>query len=211
VSIGFSGSSFNFGTGRVDVLTRLQQEIAGQPFELGGSVESTAGNTNPGALQPTLTWVHGETLMRARLRVTIGPTLPGPHDQIIENGGDPVSALRAAIAEGRAHEAGSAEVSGQSALRIDFDLPQGLPADSPPVPANHPTLHAESYAYVDRQSFRPVEIVYGLQTYRFLAYEYLPATPANLALTDIRRQHPGARVLDTVFRRSRPRGGRSGR
>jgi len=27
---------------------------------------------------------------------------------------------------------------------------------------------------------------------RFLAYEYLPRTPANLALTDIRAQHPNA-------------------
>ncbi len=214
VTIGSVGDPFNFGkeqgdmlprllgqrTRQVDVPAWLQQQIAGKPLELGGTVESPTGKTNRGAVQPTLTFLPTNELLRARIQVTIGPTLPGPHDQIIENGSDPVSVLRAAIAEGRAHAAGASQLSGHSVLRIDLDLPHGPPADAPPLPANHPVFHSEAYAYVDPGSFHPVEIVYGLHTYRFLAYEYLPATAANLALTDIRAQHPRTRILDTVPR-----------
>jgi hypothetical protein len=56
--------------------------------------------------------------------------------------------------------------------------------------------HSEAYAYVEPETFHPVEIVYGLDTYRFLAYRYLPATPTNLALTNIQAQHPHATILN---------------
>ena len=65
-----------------------------------------------------------------------------------------------------------------------------------------------AYAYVDPDTFYPVEIddpgIPYLPDYlpglggaprtvtRFLAFEYLPRTRANLALTDIRAQHPHA-------------------
>jgi hypothetical protein len=55
--------------------------------------------------------------------------------------------------------------------------------------------HAEAYAYVEPATFRPVEIVYGRDTYRLLAYEYLPATPATLALTNVQAQHPHAAIV----------------
>ena len=60
-----------------------------------------------------------------------------------------------------------------------------------------------TYAYVDPETFYPVEIhnpeFRGASSVtRFLTFEYLPRTPANLALTDIRAQHPGATVSGPV-------------
>ncbi len=177
----------------------MQRGITGRPFELGGTVDGR---------RPTLTFLPSNKLLRARLQVTLGPSLPGPHDQIIENGADPVSALRTAIAEGRARVAGTARLDGRTVRRIDISLPQQPPADAPPLPAGHPVIHAEAYAYVEPETFHPVEIVFGGQTYRFLAYRYLPATGANLALTDIHAQHPRASILDTI---RAPRGTRRGK
>jgi hypothetical protein len=198
VTLSWSGGGFHPRRGGVEVLTRLQRAITGQPLELGGTVEAPRGTTNPDGLQPTLTFLPSNKLLRARLRVALGPSLPGPHDQIIENGADPVGALRGAIAEGRARVAGTTQLDGRTVQRIDIHLPQQLPADAPPLPPGHPVIHAEAFAYVQPETFHPLEIVYGGQTYRFLAYEYLPASTANLALTDIHAQHPRARILDTI-------------
>jgi hypothetical protein len=192
VSIGFAGFDVD------GVLRRVQRGIAGQPFEVGGAVEAPGGKTNPGALQPTLTFLPSNKLLRARLKVVLGPSLPGPHDQVIENGADPVGALRAAIIEGRARVAGTTQLSGRTVQRIDISLPQQPPADAPPLPPGRPVIHADAFAYVEPKTFHPVEIVFGGQTYRFFAYEYLPATTANLALTDIHAQHPRARILNTI-------------
>ena len=38
------------------------------------------------------------------------------------------------------------------------------------------------------------EVIWFRAVVRFLAYEYLPRTQANLALADIRAQHPNATV-----------------
>ena len=49
------------------------------------------------------------------------------------------------------------------------------------------------YAYVDPETFYPVEMDGGNgDVTRFLAFEYLPRTAANVALTNIRAQHPHA-------------------
>jgi hypothetical protein len=63
-----------------------------------------------------------------------------------------------------------------------------------------------SYAYVDPETFYPIRIEspHGLfilpgrppvrsdVVVQYLTYEYLPRTAENLALTDIRIQHPNA-------------------
>jgi hypothetical protein len=123
VRLGFGGSDAN------GVLRRVQRGIAGQRFELGGAVDG---------LRPTLTFLPSNNLLRARLKVELGPSLPGPHDQIIENGADPVAALRAAITEGRARVAGTTQLSGRTVQRIDISLPQQPPADAPPLPPTSP-------------------------------------------------------------------------
>jgi hypothetical protein len=202
VTLGWSG--FGPQHGGLDVLTRLQHAIAGGALELGGAVEAPAGKTNPAFLRPTLTYLPSHELLRARLEVTLGPSLPGPHDQIIENGADPVGALRSAIAEGRARLAGKTRLAGHTVQRIDFLLAQQLPAGAPPLPSGHRVVHAEAFAYVEPTTFHPVEIVYGGQADRFLAYDYLPANAANLALADIRAQHPQARILNTIPAPRRP-------
>ena len=205
-----AGLAFTYGVnvgygGYTNLLDRLQRELAGHALELGGTLEAPVSKMHPGITLPTLTFLPPNELFRARLQVAIGASLPGPHDQAIEKDPDPVSVLRAAIAEGRAHEAGVTQREGLSLLRIDLDLPTQLPADAPPLPANAPVFHtkARAYAYVEPETFRPIEIVFGRDTYRFLAYEYLPASAANRALTDIRAQHPSA-VIDNTVAKARP-------
>jgi hypothetical protein len=192
VNIGFGGNDPD------NVLGRVQRALARRPLELGGTVEAPSGMTHPGGLQPTLTLLPSNDLLRARLRVVLGPSLPGPHDQIVEDGADPVGVLREAIAEHRAHLAGITQLGGQTVQRIVIFLPPQLPAAVPPLPPGAPVVHTADLAYVEPKTFRPVEIVFGGQIYRFLAYKYLPASAANQALTDIRAQHPHARIIDTI-------------
>jgi hypothetical protein len=191
VDVAYGGYTTNW-------LNRLPRELAGRPLELGGTLEAPTNKAHPDIILPTLTFVPSNELFRARLHVALGASLPGPHDQIIETDPDPVSVLRAAIAEGRAHEAGVTDREGLNVLRIDLNLSRQLPAGAPPLPANAPVFHREAYAYVEPETFRPIEIVYGRDAYRFLAYEYLPASPANRALTDIRAQHPTAAIISAA-------------
>jgi hypothetical protein len=109
---------------------------------------------------------------------------------------DPVSQLRAEIAAGTAHDEGLAELDGRAIERIRLDPPPDCSfcSDRP------------AYAYVDPETFHPIrtESPHGYLFWpdrppvrfdgvsRVLIYEYLPRTAANLALTDIRAQHPNA-------------------
>lgn len=110
---------------------------------------------------------------------------------------DPVTELREAISAGRAHDEGTTQLDGRTVERIRFDSAADCPDPSCP--------REPSYAYVDSETFYPVrlEIPRGvIQTgsvvhsfrgvVRTLTFEYLPRTDANLALTDIRAQHPDA-------------------
>jgi hypothetical protein len=63
----------------------------------------------------------------------------------------------------------------------------------PSQPLHGHTGGGGGYAYVDPKTYYPVEIRSGNIT-RFSTYEYLPRTAANLALTNIRAQHPHARL-----------------
>ena len=111
---------------------------------------------------------------------------------------DPVGELREAIKAGRARHDGQTELAGRSVERIRIDAPSGCPFASCREP---------SYAYVDPESFDLVqwESPYGAYVrgtpqpiwqfkvvVRYLTFEHLPRTAANLALTDIVAQHPNA-------------------
>ena len=71
-------------------------------------------------------------------------------------------------------------------------------------------IRSKAYAYVEPETFHPVEIVYGRNTYRFLAYEYLLATSTNLALTNIHAQHTHASILNVTVARSPSHGRHTG-
>ena len=111
---------------------------------------------------------------------------------------DPVGELREAISAGRAHHDGQTTLAGRTVERIRIDRPSRCP---------FPSCREPSYAYVDPESYDLVqtESPYGVYfrgarqpiwqfkiVARYLTFEYLPRTAANLALTDIVAQHPNA-------------------
>jgi hypothetical protein len=110
---------------------------------------------------------------------------------------DPVTELREAIGAGRAHEDGMTRLEGRAVKRIRID---------PPSDCSHPSCPREpTYWYVDPETLHPVKsegpaeialpgrpVVRLHLVTRYLTFEYLPRTAANLALTDIEAQHPNA-------------------
>lgn len=116
------------------------------------------------------------------------------HQQILfrPESGDFGTMVRDGISAGLAHDEGKTQLGGRTVERIRLDPPRACPAYGCP---REPT-----YLYVDPDTFYPVEIhgfadLAGLWhevVIRYLTYEYLPRTAANLALTDIRAQHPNA-------------------
>jgi hypothetical protein len=112
---------------------------------------------------------------------------------------DPVTELREAISAGRAHDEGETQLGGRTVRRIRIDPP----ADLPPGCADAGCPNEPAYMFVDPETFYPVEshglglivldrVAWFRAVRRELTFEYLPRTEANLALTDIRAQHPNA-------------------
>ena len=110
---------------------------------------------------------------------------------------DPWAEVRKRISEGRAHREGTTQLYGQTLVRVRFDPDPDWLA-SCPAPGHCPS--EPEYGYFDPETLYLVAYDYARdptlplirQRERYLAYEYLPRTDDNLALTDIRAQHPGA-------------------
>ena len=150
---------------------------SGTPLELGGTFDTGE----------TLRFVPPNTLTLNPLQVLF------PLDGL-----DSARELREAISEGRAHDEGETQLDGRTVKRIRIDARPDCPV---PDCSREP-----SYAYVDPDTFAPVrsESPHGginppggpfvrlHVVMRTLTFEYLPRTPANLALTDIQAQHPNA-------------------
>jgi hypothetical protein len=148
----------------------------GTPAELGGTL---------GRPEETLIFVPPDTLASSRVGLGLPP--------------DPVAWLRDAISAGTAHDEGKTQLNGRTVERIRID-PIACTADVPSCPSE------PGYAYVDPETFYPVEFsgtggigpVGGPPVAsfhfvdRFMIFEFLPRTAANVALTDIRAQHPNA-------------------
>jgi hypothetical protein len=155
--------------------------FSGRATELGGSYN----------YQGTLRYIPPNTLIHKEIRFRF-PL-------------NPAAELREAIRTGRAHDQGKTKLDRRTVERIRIDPPSNCPrfASCPRDPL---------YVYVDPATFYPVqfvgtssqvEIVGGptgssyahlrvRDVTRYLTFEYLPRTDANLALTNIRAQHPNA-------------------
>jgi hypothetical protein len=104
---------------------------------------------------------------------TAAPTLQFPSD--------PVQTLRDALSTGKAVDEGQTQLDGRTVEHIRI---------------------GDTSVYVDPQTFYPIQIdghaVLGAvvlpSVSHILAYDYLPATTANLALTNIHTQHPNATI-----------------
>ena len=161
---------------------------SGTRREVGGTVEpecSPAEQINC-LTEDTLRFVPPNTLGVSPLRFVLPP--------------DPVTMLREAIRAGNVDDEGTTELHGRTVerLRIDDQSACAFPSCAP------------GYAYVDPETFEPVEmhssgvvgsaegvVVSAVRVVdRYLTYEYLSRTAANLALTDIQSQHPDATVVD---------------
>jgi hypothetical protein len=138
----------------------------------------------------------GGALETPEILMFVPPNTLSVPDLIFDRPPDPVTALRAAIREGRAHDEGTTQLDGRTVRRIRFE--PGCPV---------PPCSGTGHAYVDPETFFPIReewptgyavVAADGRVYRFdvvvryLAFEYLPRTAANLALTDIRAQHPDA-------------------
>jgi hypothetical protein len=92
---------------------------------------------------------------------------------------DPVQGLRHALSAGTAVDEGQTQLDGRAVERI--------------------RIGNQSW-YLDPQTFYPIEVherdppLRAPRIVHVLAYEYLPATTANLALTNIQAQHPNATI-----------------
>jgi hypothetical protein len=133
--------------------------------------------------KPNLRFVPPNTLVRDR------PLYFSSVDE------DPWAFVRKMISEGRAHREGTTQLDGRTVERVRFDPD---PPASCAAPGHCPT--EPSYGYFDPETLYPVAWDYARDPMfplrrgrdRYLAYEYLPRTDDNLALTDIRAQHPDA-------------------
>jgi hypothetical protein len=149
---------------------------SGTASELGGTFDPYCTATD---CEPTLRFAPPNTISYAHIRFGFRIR-------------DFATELRELISAGRAHDEGKTQLDGRTVERIRGDPPPTCPVPGCP---REPT-----YLYVDPETFYPVEIdsyghIAGLWfqiVIRYLTYEYLPRTAANVALTDIRAQHPNA-------------------
>jgi hypothetical protein len=157
-----------------DVLPEVSEPDCwkGITYELGGTSKPVCTATG---CEPTLRFIAPNIVSAAGIEPGVRP--------------DPVQGLRDAIDHGLAHDEGTTQLRGRTVERIRFDPPPDCDADQVCWPS--------TYLYVDPETFYPVEVhnpeYRGVSwVTRYLTFEYLPRTPENLALTDIRAQHPNA-------------------
>jgi hypothetical protein len=152
----------------------------GVTSELGGTVQPVC---TAASCEPTLRFVAPNTLHVSQASFPVFP--------------DPAHTFQDAIRNGLAHDEGTTKLGGRTVERIRIDPPSLF------CHANHGRCPPPTYVYVDPQTFHPIEIhqpIFGVRSVmRFLTFEYLPRTPENLKLTNIRAQHPHAVETKSQF------------
>ena len=106
------------------------------------------------------------------------------------NFGYPTEPVREALDRGFAHDEGETQLDGRTVRRIRIDEPRREPIYVYFDPATHYPVEIRTAGYYAAPGTTPVkeaDIVL-----RFLVFEHLPPTGANLALTNIHAQHPNA-------------------
>jgi hypothetical protein len=141
-------------------------------YEIGGHVLGTGG----------FQFVPPNRL--GRIAANVIPFGGGPYD--------PAETLRHALRSGHARDLGRTKLNGRT-VELITERYCLLAADGP---GSTCVRRGADRFYVDPKTFYPIEAVTANSTkiIRFAAYEYLPRTSGNLALTNIRAQHPHARI-----------------
>jgi hypothetical protein len=96
---------------------------------------------------------------------------------------DFAATLRSLVESGQATVDGTTTIAGVQAYKLTV--------------SSSPDPFLIGTAYVDATNYHPLEIdtVTDSETIVYQAYEYLPATSANLQLLDLAAQHPGANTV----------------
>jgi hypothetical protein len=115
---------------------------------------------------------------------------------------DPLTQIKQALQDGQARVLGTATVEGTATYEVQLADKNGFDAQS-------------LIAYVDQSSYRPIQIADPQSNgttvdLSVAAFEYLPATPANLSLLSLTARYPSARVVVSGAPPTGPRTGASG-
>jgi hypothetical protein len=107
---------------------------------------------------------------------------------------DYAAALRAFVQSGQARVVGKTTIHGVDAWELTVSGESDVPGSDG---RGFAVLPPGSTAFVAAGSYRPLVIDYGAHGRKvsYEAYEYLPATSANVSLLSVAAQHPGARVV----------------